>query len=109
MLVTNASAGQQPLIRSLYSAQSSWARDGTWTRASALLLLIGGVERRGARRRPIGGGLRWHVCGAGLGADGSGLGLQGLWRSSRLGLQYRAAGPLSFSFGCLPSSPCGAR
>jgi hypothetical protein len=108
MLVTNASAGQQPLICSLYSAQCSWARDGTWTRAAALLRLIGGVERRGAQRRPIGGGLRWHVCGAGLGADGPGLVLQGLWRSSPQELQNRAAGPLSFSFGCLPS-PCGAR
>ena len=89
MLVTNASAGQQPLICSLYSAQCSWARDGTWTRAAALLRLIGGVERRGAQRRPIGGGLRWHVCGAGLGADGPGLVLQGLW-SCRTELQGRS-------------------
>lgn len=105
MPVTNVSAGQQPLTRPLYSAQGFWARDGTGTRAAALLFLIGAVERRGARRRPIGGVPRWHVRGADPGAGGPGLVLQGLWRSRTLTgqppeLQNRVEGPLSLLGAC---------
>lgn len=97
---TNASAGQQPLSYVLFSDQRSWARDGTWTRAAALLFLIGGVERRGALHRPIRGGPRWHVRGAGLGAwtKASAARIQEEQRPGAAKLSCRAALSLSFSW-----------